>query len=144
PTPGHPRSGAGKAGTSAPCRAPSSLRPVIPAPAPAKPAPPVLAGLRRAYARSYEQRVHARRPQRWRLLHHVALVPERERQQPPQLPAPILRASDVLVEQPRHGPRLEEALRAQCRGREGCAGEGLELAAQPGRGGNREAAFAPV
>src|SRR5439155_20266786 len=46
--PAHPRSGAGQAGTSAPCSPPSSLR-LIPAPAPAKPAPPLLVRLRRAY-----------------------------------------------------------------------------------------------
>ena len=43
----------------------------------------------------------------------VALVPEREREQPPELPAQVLAAGDVLVEQPRDRRRVEEALAPQ-------------------------------
>src|SRR5712691_1168878 len=121
-----------------------SIQTLMPAPAPAKPTPPLLAGLRRAYARSNDQRFHSCRPERRRLLLDVALVPQREGEQAPELPAPVLHACDVLVEQTRHRLRLEEPLRAQRRGRERRAGERLELPAQPGCGWDREAALAAV
>src|SRR6185312_10244861 len=85
-----------------------SIQTFMPAPAPAKPAPPLLAGLRQAYARSCEQRFHPPRAERRRLLLDMALVPEREGEQPPQLATPVLRARDMLVQQARHRRRLEE------------------------------------
>src|SRR5206468_8148865 len=72
----------------------------------------------------------------------VPLVPEREREQAPELAAQILASGDVVVEQARHRLRPEEALTAQRLGREDVACERLELAAEPRRGGNREAALA--
>jgi len=74
----------------------------------------------------------------------MALVPERESEETPQLAAPVLGAGDVLVEQACHRLRLEKPLGAQRSGRQGRAGERLELAAQPGGGWNREAALASV
>src|SRR5205809_1144319 len=121
-----------------------SIHTFMPAPAPAEPTPPLLAGLRRAYARSREQRLHPPRAQERRLLLDVALVPEREREQAPELAAPVLRAGDVLVEQPGHRRRLEEALRAQGVRRQRRARERLELAAEPRGRRDREAALAPV
>ncbi len=73
--------------------------------------------------RSY-QSVNASRPQSWRL----------------QSCAPATCSSSSRV----HRLRLEEALRAQRLRRQRRARERLELAAQPGGGGNREAALAPV
>ena len=58
----------------------------------------------------------------------MPLVPERECEQPPQLAAPVLAAGDVLVDQPRHRLRLEEALALEVLGRERRAGERFELA----------------
>src|SRR5215207_10979194 len=47
----------------------------------------------------------------------VALVPEREGEQPPELAAEILAARHVVVDQARHGLRAEEALAAKRLGR---------------------------
>src|SRR4051794_21902905 len=94
--------------------------------------------------RSCREHFHTSRPNARRLLLDVALVPEREREKAPQLPAPVLRAGDVLVDVPVDDARLEEALRAQRLRREGRARERLELSSQPGGGRDREAALSPV
>src|SRR5580700_10003336 len=66
----------------------------------------------------------------------VALEPEREHEQPPELARAVGAPRDVVVDHPLDRLRVEVALPAQ-RGRgERLAGEGLELAAQPGRGGD--------
>src|SRR5262245_56340204 len=72
----------------------------------------------------------------------VPFVPEREREQPPQLPAQVLAARDVVVDEAPDGVRPEEALPGQPFGRERLAGERLEVAPQPGGGRNREPALA--
>ncbi len=74
----------------------------------------------------------------------MSLVPEREREQPPELAAQVLAARDVVVDQPGHGLGPEVALAPQRLGRERLAREGLEVAAQPCRGRDREAALAPA
>ena len=76
----------------------------------------------RSTCRSY-QSVNASRPQSWR----------------EQSSRPATCSSSSA----RRRPRAEEALAAERRGRERLAGERLELAAQPGRGRDREAALAP-
>src|SRR5205085_8737617 len=74
----------------------------------------------------------------------VPFVPEREREQPPELPRQVLAAPDVVVEHARHSCGLEDTLPAYGRRRQRLAGERLELTPQPGGGGDREAALAPV
>src|SRR5439155_7434559 len=74
----------------------------------------------------------------------VVFVPEREREQTPQLPAQVLSPLHVVVEQARDGVRPEEPLPPQPFRRQRLACERLQLAAQPGRGGNREAALLSV
>src|SRR6266496_1582095 len=95
-------------------------------------------------AHSSEQRVHAGGAQERRLLLDVSLVPEREREQAPELPAPVLGTGDVLVEQPQHRLRPEEALAGERVRRERRAREGRELASQPGGGRDREPALPAV
>jgi hypothetical protein len=73
---------------------------------------------------------------------YVLLVPEREREQAPQLAAPVLLSGDVLVEEALHRLVGEEALAAQDVRRQRVAREGLELPGQPGGGGNREPSLA--
>src|SRR5436190_23729520 len=68
---------------------------------------------------------------------HVTLVPEREREQPPELPRPVALPGDVLIEQPPHGLGTEEALPPERRGRERLARERLEVAAEPRCRGDR-------
>ena len=74
----------------------------------------------------------------------VRLVPEREREQAPELARQVRAARDVVVEHAPDGGRLEVALPPERLVREDVARERLELAAQPGRGGDREAALAAV
>src|SRR6266545_7785877 len=74
----------------------------------------------------------------------VALVPEREREQSPELAAPVLPARDVLVEEESHGLVAEEAVSAQHICGERVARERLELAGEPRGGRNRETALATV
>src|SRR5581483_723947 len=94
--------------------------------------------------RSCEQRVHARRAQTGRLLLDVALVPEREREQAPQLPAVVLAARDVGVDQSAHDLRPEKALPCERVCRQSLPCEGRELPAEPCRGRDREPPLAPV
>ncbi len=74
----------------------------------------------------------------------MVLVPEREREQPPELAREIRPAVDVVVEQARHGLRAEEALAVDRVGVQRRSGERLQLAAEPGGGGDRETALAAV
>src|SRR5436190_6428837 len=74
----------------------------------------------------------------------VALIPERQREEAPELPREIGAAGDVVVEHAPNGGSLQQALAAQRLRRERLARERLELAAQPGRGRNRKAALAAV
>src|SRR3954470_583057 len=74
----------------------------------------------------------------------VVLVPERERQQSPQLAREILAAGDVIVEHARDRFGAEEALTPERVARQGLARERLEVAAQPRGCGNGEAALASV
>src|SRR6266511_5714947 len=74
----------------------------------------------------------------------MALVPEREREQSPELAAPVLPARDVLVEEASHRLVAEEAMPAQHVCGERVAREGLELAREPRCGRNRETALAAV
>src|SRR4051794_17429735 len=74
----------------------------------------------------------------------VALVPERQREEAPELPRQIGAPGDVLVEHAPNGGRLQQALAAQRLGGKRLAGERLELAAQPGRRRDREAALASL
>src|SRR5438045_1065323 len=77
---------------------------------------------------SSAERLQAARAERNRLPLDVALVPEREREQPPQLPREVLAPGDVVVEQARHDTGIEVALAAQgVRGKR-LAGERLERA----------------
>ena len=82
--------------------------------------------------------------ERRRLLLDVPLVPEREREQAPELAAPVLAPGDVLVEQARHRLGRKKPCRSSVAGGERLARERLELAAQPRRRGDREAALAAV
>src|SRR5438132_5197052 len=93
---------------------------------------------------SADERLHARAHERRRLALDVALVPEREREQPPQLPAEIIAAGDVVVDHPPHRSRVEEPLPPQGVGRQGVPRERLELTAQPRGRGNREASLLAV
>src|SRR5207244_8489195 len=74
----------------------------------------------------------------------MPLVPQRERKQSPELPAPVLISLYVLVEQPRHRLVVEETLPPERVRRQRVACERLELATQPRRGGDREPALPPV
>jgi hypothetical protein len=55
-------------------------------------------------------RAARRLAQRARLSLDVPLVPEREREQPPELAREVLLAAHVPVDHPLHGLRVEEAL----------------------------------
>src|ERR671937_710532 len=79
----------------------------------------------------------ARRP---RLALDVALVPEREGEQAPELARKVLAAGDVRVDQRVHRLGAEEALAAQRVGRQRVVRERLELPAQPRGCRDREAA----
>src|SRR5512133_3613072 len=92
-------------------------------------------------ARSVDERLQARLAQGLRLALDVPLVPEREREQPPELARQVLPAGHMAVDQPLDGLGPEETLAAECLLAQRLAGERLELAAQPGRCRNREAAF---
>ena len=70
--------------------------------------------------------------------------PQLEAEQPPQRPRVVLAAALVLVEQPRHLGGAEEAVPAQRVGRQHVARERAQLAAQPRRGRDREAALRAV
>src|SRR5262249_60223256 len=85
-----------------------------------------------------------RHPHATGLALHVALVPEREREQSPQLTAQILPAGDMLVEQRLHHSRLEESLPPKSLFGQRLACERLELAAQPRRGWDREPSLLAV
>ena len=74
----------------------------------------------------------------------MVLVPEREGEQPPQLPGPVLAARDVLVEDRGHRLRPQVALTAKRLRGERLAREAFQLVAKPRRGRDREAALAPV
>src|SRR5512133_618664 len=74
----------------------------------------------------------------------MALVPKREREQAPELATAILAAGDVVVEEPRDHFRVEVALTLKRLAREGLSGERLELTAEPGGCGDREAALLAV
>jgi hypothetical protein len=82
--------------------------------------------------------------QQRRLLLHVTLVPEREREQTPELPAAVLDPVDMVVDEPGDDGRIEETLAAQRLRRERRTRERLELAAQPGCSRDRETALAAV
>ena len=71
----------------------------------------------------------------------VALVPEREREQAPELAREVLAAGDVIVEHARDGRRLQEALAAEHVGRERLARERLAArrAARPPPGSRSRA-----
>src|SRR5215471_2657641 len=88
--------------------------------------------------------LHARRLEPRRLLLDMPLVPEREGEQPPELAAPVLPAGSVLVDEARYWLGLEEALALQVLRRQRLARERLEVAAQPRRCRDREAALASV
>src|SRR5947209_17305221 len=68
--------------------------------------------------------------------------PQREGHEAPQLAAVILAPRDVIVEQPAHRAWFEVALGPGPGRGEEVAGQGLQLAAQPGGGRNREAPLA--
>ena len=74
----------------------------------------------------------------------VAIVPERERQQAPDLAAVVLAALDVGVEQGANRVGPEPPLPLDCGRRKHVPRERLEVAAQPGRGGDREPLLAAV
>ena len=74
----------------------------------------------------------------------MAFVPEREREQPPQLTRQVLPPGDVRVQDARDDLRAEEPLPREHRLRQRLPRKGLELAAQPRGRGDREAALASV
>src|SRR4051794_37761051 len=79
--------------------------------------------------------------------HGLALEPvepQRERHETPELARVVLAACDVLVDEALDRRGLEAALAAQALGPEHLAAERLELAAQPGGRGDREALLAPA
>src|SRR2546430_9630493 len=74
----------------------------------------------------------------------VALEPQREGEQAPELAAEIVPARDVRVDQRGHRRRIEESLPVECLRREDLARERLEIAPQPGGGRDREALLSPM
>ena len=74
----------------------------------------------------------------------MSLVPEREREQAPELAREVLPSRDVRVDQTLDRLRTEEPLALERGRRERLAGEALEVAAQPGCGRDREPALAAV
>ena len=77
----------------------------------------------------------------WSIL-NVPLVPEREGEQAPQLPAQGPPCRRRVLENALDRAGVEEPLPAERLGRQGVAGERLQLPAKPRCGGNREAALA--
>src|SRR5439155_14330788 len=69
----------------------------------------------------------------------VALVPERECEQAPELAREVFLARHVPVEQAADGLRAEEALSPNGLGRQRLPRERLQLSPQPGGGRDREA-----
>src|SRR5207237_1168777 len=106
------------------------------------------AGCPRRLARDYstlsDDLGQARLAERPRRLLDVALVPEGEGEEAPELPASILPSGDVLVDEPRDHLRREEPVPPQRVGRQRVPSERLELSAQPGRRRDREAALPAV
>src|SRR6185503_187531 len=96
---------------------------------------------RMAPDRSADERLHARLAQRAWLALDLALVPEGEGEQPPELARQVFFARNVAVDQRRHRSGPEEPLAPERVGAQRLAGKRLELASQPRRRGDREAAL---